>query len=655
MMQLNNHQGDYRDFINDGYKVFHVNHHSEAKKEKDYKGINLTTEERLKRVQNCHNLYKGYLGSGENYHHVPTKDAPIVDIDDPAVDFLNKNYGYFTPSYSHGRNGEGHLVQQVSDPETVPEVLLTGDGVEYFKINGVTIAELRLEGVTAHTVATGKYYKGNDPVFIKKLDGKPMPFKQLWKNVTECVLISAFADIYEGNLFNYRGCVVGEMLKKEIKLTDAHRIFQRTLDVLNHQKKCGTEKGFTDQSEESRKDIEKIYARQKFNKLENLETRIEDKVAKSIRKHLDSYYLSLVEKEKTEEVNADDVDAFVGTDLSDVMNIKYPEMYWLIDKVLPAGLAFLTAKSGAGKTRLLNWICVNVLQGNTLWNEFVLDKGQILALSFEDTDEDWQARTKEMGYTSVPRGLKLITMDSWKGERLGGVLEAKIEKWIKSQPDPRLVIIDTYGTVSKQKKGKDLYLETVQELLPLRKLGRKYNVCILCTHHNKKQKEMHSADNALGSTAILATADTRIVIDLNEEVSDRNITLDISGRRVAKKKWKLSQESDGNWELVSKNAETAREKDTIMEANIRKAFQDLNATKDSPVRVRDITNLLEITTKGAILSPESQQSKLFDNYKKKMGRMYDDNIVEKYDRGLYYPKLEHNFWGGYLKESDAPF
>jgi len=166
---------------------------------------------------------------------------------------------------------------------------------------------------------------------------------------------------------------------------------------------------------------------------------------------------------------------------------------------------------------------------------------------------------------------------------------------------------------------------------------------------------MHSADNALGSTAILATADTRIVIDLNEEVSDRNITLDISGRRVAKKKWKLSQESDGNWELVSKNAETAREKDTIMEANIRKAFQDLNATKDSPVRVRDITNLLEITTKGAILSPESQQSKLFDNYKKKMGRMYDDNIVEKYDRGLYYPKLEHNFWGGYLKESDAPF
>ena len=35
MMQLNNHQGDYRDFINDGYKVFHVNHHSEAKKGKD--------------------------------------------------------------------------------------------------------------------------------------------------------------------------------------------------------------------------------------------------------------------------------------------------------------------------------------------------------------------------------------------------------------------------------------------------------------------------------------------------------------------------------------------------------------------------------------------------------------------------------------------
>ena len=631
------HKGDIKSFIADGYRLFFYNQHH--LQNDDLKSAYIKPEELEQNIEHTSKLK--YFGSGDNYMHIPTPEAPVIDIDNEVAQWLVDNYNYFSPRYTHGRNGNSHLVQRISDPHDLKDV-------HFLTIDGVNFGEIRFKG---QTVASGKYNKPEGEAFIIKQDShNDMTFNQVWQNIHEVVLISALSSVYISNLFNFRLCVVGELKFRNILEDDAQRIFQRFLD---YQKTLITS-GYKDKYTESYKDIAKLYSRDAGSTFDNLVNTVSLSWIKSVRTLLDNYYKPKVyektveqKKDKQPEYTPQSVEAFRSSDLSEVMQKTYPEKKWIIPEILPSGLAFLSAKSGAGKTRFLHWLLVQILFGNRIWDRYDLVSGQMLALSLEDDEEDWQDRTKQMGFNAVDHGLTLVTMEDWQGERLGGLLEAKIEKWIQSVDNPQVVLIDTYGTVSKPKRGKDNYMETVQELLPLRKLARKYNIVILCTHHNKKVKETHSADNSLGSTAIMATADTRIIVD-SEENSSGTITLDISGRRVKPVKWKLSQEVNNEWNLISDNAHTYRENGNKMERNIKKAFLDLNVDSNSAVTVRAITNHLGLTVKGVKLYPDSNEWRTHDNYKKKFKRMYDDGILEKYDRGLYYPDRSNDkgtsFW-----------
>ena len=396
------------------------------------------------------------------------------------------------------------------------------------------------------------------------------------------------------------------------------------------------------QYETTRIDVARLYRKQRHSKLENIENIQNFETIPDIRKLLKTYYTHEVQEE---EVSADTVKDFVGMDYAEIMETKYPEMEWIIPDMLPQGLAFLTAKSGAGKTRMVNYFIANILHGGTVFNKYTLEKGQVLALGLEDGQEDWQARAIQMGFQNMPEGqCRIITIDDWEGETLGGVLEAKIEKWLMKQPNPRLVLIDTYGTVAKKKGNKDQYAETVRELRPLRALAKKYRVCILCTHHNKKAKELYAKDNALGSTAILATADTRLIVDVEDGAVDGTVKLNISGRRVYEQNWELRMEEDSTWSLLSDKAGTPRYRNTKVESDIKKVFEELNISEQNPLQARQLTNYLGLTTKGVKLHVGTQPYQHYDNYKKKLERWYDDGKLEKYEAGKYYPNKDHSFW-----------
>ena len=629
------HEGDIQDFAKDGHKLFHVIVDKEAKKEEDYKGIFLTNEERVRRID----FPRSYFTTTENYHHVPTIEAPIIDLDEEYVKRIALEYNYFSPTYQHGRNGEGHLVQPISDPTDLNK------DVQFFPIGKTNYAELRMKGVNAHTVASGKYFNGDDKVFIKKLDGgKAMTFKQVWQNTVECVLISAIAKLYSTNMKSFRSAVVGEMRNHNIEEADCQRMFQRILDVIlwidpNITDAKGQQKS---QYETTRIDVARLYRKQRHSKLENIENIQNFETIPDIRKLLKTYY---THEEQEEKVSAETVEDFVGMDYSEIMETEYPDLEWIIPDVLPQGLTGLSAKSGAGKTRLLNYIIANILHGGTVFNKYTLEKGQVLALGLEDGQEDWQARARQMGFQNMPKGqCTIITIDDWEGETLGGVLEAKIEKWLMKQPNPRLVLIDTYGTVAKKKGNKDQYAETVRELRPLRALAKKYRVCILCTHHNKKAKELYAKDNALGSTAILATADTRLIVDVEDGAVDGTVKLNISGRRVYEQNWELRMEEDSTWSLLSDKAGTPRYRNTKVETDIKKVFEELEVSERNPLQARQLTNHLGLTKKGEKLHVGTQPYQHYDNYKKKLERWYDDGKLEKYEAGKYYPNRNHSFW-----------
>jgi len=629
------HEGDIKNFQQDGHKLFHVVVNNEAKADEDYKGIWLTTEQKEERIKKPYS----YFTVTENYHHVPTIEAPIIDLDEEYVKRIALEYNYFTPTYQHGRNGQGHLVQPISDPTDINK------DVQFFSIGSKTYAELRMKGVSAHTVASGKYLHGDDKVFIKKLDdGKAMTFKQVWQNTVECVLISAIAKLYSTNMKSFRSGVVGEMRNHKIEEEDCQRMMERILEVIlwidpNITDAKGQQKS---QYETTRKDIARLYRKQRHSKLENIENVQNEVSIPDIRKLLKTYY---THEELEEKVSADTVTDFVGIDYADIMETDYPDLEWIIPDVLPQGLTGLSAKSGAGKTRLLNYLIANILHGGIIFDKYTLDKGQVLAIGLEDNPDDWKARAIQMGFDKMPKGQSMIvSMDDWQGETLGGVLEAKTERWLKKQTNPQLVLIDTYGSVAKRKGNKDTYFETVQELRPLRALAQKYRCCILLTHHNKKAKELYAKDNALGSTAFMATCDTRLIIDVEDGVTDGTITMNISGRRVKEQNWQMKLEDDSTFTLLSEDAGSPRHKESLVEKNIKKVFKELNISETKPLKARELTNYLGFTVKGARLDIGTGAYQKYDNYKKKLERMYKEGALELYDKGQYYPNTQHSFW-----------
>ncbi len=182
---------------------------------------------------------------------------------------------------------------------------------------------------------------------------------------------------------SFRSAVVGEMRNHNIEEADCQRMFQRILDVIlwidpNITDAKGQQKS---QYETTRIDVARLYRKQRHSKLENIENIQNFETIPDIRKLLKTYYTHEVQEE---EVSADTVKDFVGMDYAEIMETEYPEMEWIIPDMLPQGLAFLTAKSGAGKTRMVNYFIANILHGGTVFNKYTLEKGQVLALGLED-------------------------------------------------------------------------------------------------------------------------------------------------------------------------------------------------------------------------------------------------------------------------------
>ena len=96
--------------------------------------------------------------------------------------------------------------------------------------------------------------------------------------------------------------------------------------------------------------------------------------------------------------------------------------------------------------------------------------------------------------------------------------------------------------------------------------------------------------------------------------------------------------------LLSDKAGSPRQKNSLVDKNIKQVFSELNISENKPIKARELTNYLGFTTKGAKLHVGSGEYQKYDNYKKKLARMYDEGALEMYDKGQYYPNMQHSFW-----------
>ena len=83
----------------------------------------------------------------------------------------------------------------------------------------------------------------------------------------------------------------------------------------------------------------------------------------------------------------------------ELLSTPLPPVKWIVPGLLPAGLALFAGPSKAGKSWLTLWLCLQIAQGNPVWNreieprtvsgqQTVPDDGKLLFLPDQEQDEN---------------------------------------------------------------------------------------------------------------------------------------------------------------------------------------------------------------------------------------------------------------------------
>ena len=150
----------------------------------------------------------------------------------------------------------------------------------------------------------------------------------------------------------------------------------------------------------------------------------------------------------------------------ELLSTPLPPVKWIIPGLLPAGLALFAGPSKAGKSWLTLWLCLQIAQGNPVWNREI-EPRTVIYFSLEDTFNRLQNRIFQLiDGGDAPERLILQT----ECPSIGQGLEEQVESLIHTYRDVGLVVIDGNG---------GMYANDYKEAGALKKLADKYGICIL--------------------------------------------------------------------------------------------------------------------------------------------------------------------------------
>ena len=180
----------------------------------------------------------------------------------------------------------------------------------------------------------------------------------------------------------------------------------------------------------------------------------------------------------------------------ELLSTPLPPVKWIIPGLLPAGLALFAGPSKAGKSWLTLWLCLQIAQGNPVWNREI-EPCTVIYFSLEDTFNRLQNRIFQLiDGGDAPERLILQT----ECPSIGQGLEEQVEALVHTYHDVGLIVIDTLQKVRLSDGNGGMYANDYKEAGALKKLADKYGICILLIHHLRKQTASDPFDQISGST-----------------------------------------------------------------------------------------------------------------------------------------------------------
>ena len=240
---------------------------------------------------------------------------------------------------------------------------------------------------------------------------------------------------------------------------------------------------------------------------------------------------------------------FNAIDGETLMDMNLPRTKFVIQGILPQGLAIIAGAPKIGKSWLmLDW-CVKIAKGENIWN-FKTTKGTTLYLCLEDNDNRIQDRLLTIT-DEVTSDVYFVT----DCRSLSDGLEEQIRNFVNEHSDTVLIVIDTLQKVRQNSKDTS-YASDYKEIETIKKIADELQIAILLVHHMRKQDDKDPLNKLSGTNGIAGGADTIFTLDRSKR-SQNNATMICTGRDIEYRELELSFSKDNHiWDLVSDSVES---------------------------------------------------------------------------------------------------
>lgn len=239
---------------------------------------------------------------------------------------------------------------------------------------------------------------------------------------------------------------------------------------------------------------------------------------------------------------------FNAIDGETLMDMNLPRTKFVIQGILPQGLAIIAGAPKIGKSWLmLDW-CVKIAKGKNIWN-FKTIQGTTLYLCLEDNNSRIQDRLLTIT-DEVTSNVYFVT----SCYSLSDGLEEQIRNFANEHSDTVLIVIDTLQMVRQNLKDTS-YASDYKEIETIKKIADELQIAILLVHHMRKQDDRDPLNKLSGTNGIAGGADTIFTLDRSKR-SQNNATLICTGRDIEYREFELNfNKEDCIWNLIADSSE----------------------------------------------------------------------------------------------------
>lgn len=214
-----------------------------------------------------------------------------------------------------------------------------------------------------------------------------------------------------------------------------------------------------------------------------------------------------------------------------LLDAEFPPVRWIVEGILPEGLAFLGGSPKRGKSWLAIQLAVDIISGRHTFGTTL--PGKVIYLALEDSPRRMQDRLTAMG---SPRTDDLVVLHAFPKFDDGGT--TKLLDLI-DEHQPSLVVVDTLARVLSRKVDLNSSLDITDILGPIQASALRTHTAVMVNDHHRKPSDNPTdmIDDLAGSTAKAAVAD--VVMGLYRKFNDPNAILKLTGRDIEEKELPL--------------------------------------------------------------------------------------------------------------------